>query len=322
MKGPDITLLRLAVLTLLGGLLVLSLLPSAAMAAGCGPDVDEARWRTAQVEGTPARLRDYLQACPNGRHAGQARARLAHVSEPWEPEMVVVRGGCFLMGSAKGDPASDRDERQHEVCVKDFEIARYEVTFDEYDRFVAATGREAPFDEGWGRGQQPVINVTWEDATAYTQWLSRTTGRGYRLPTEAEWEYACRSGGQPQRYCGADRANPLGCYADNCRGRAHLVGSRPANGLGIHDMSGNVGEWTCSFYDPRYRGSEQRCAKPGDGGSRVGRGGSWLDAEEYLRAASRAGGHTKFRAITLGFRLARAADPCLRLAGKPPTGAC
>ena len=87
-------------------------------------------------------------------------------------------------------------------------------------------------------------------------------------------------------------------------------------------MSGNVGEWTCSFYDPRYRGSEQRCAKPGDGGSRVGRGGSWLDAEEYLRAASRDGGHTKFRAITLGFRLARDADPCLRLAGKPPTGAC
>jgi formylglycine-generating enzyme required for sulfatase activity len=151
MKGPDITLLRLAVLTLLGGLLVLSLLPSAAMAAGCGPDVDEARWQTAQVEGTPARLRDYLQACPNGRHAGQARARLAHVSEPWEPEMVVVRGGCFLMGSAKGDPASDRDERQHEVCVKDFEIARYEVTFDEYDRFVAATGRESrlpPADRG------------------------------------------------------------------------------------------------------------------------------------------------------------------------------
>ncbi len=321
MDGMEVTFPRLAALALLGGLAALLSVPSVALAA-CGPDVDDARWQTAQVEGTPARLRDYLAACPNGRHAARARARLGRAGEPAQPEMVAVRGGCFQMGSAKDDPASDRDERQHKVCVKDFEIARYEVTFDEYDRFVAATGREPPFDEGWGRGQQPVINVSWEDATAYAQWLSRTTGKGYRLPTEAEWEYACRGGGQPQRYCGADRANPLGCYADNCRGRAHPVGSRPANALGIHDMSGNVGEWTCSVYDPRYRGSEQHCAKPGQGGSRVGRGGSWLDAESYLRAASRDGGHAKFRAITFGFRLARDAEPCLRLAGTPPTDAC
>jgi formylglycine-generating enzyme required for sulfatase activity len=310
--------LHLLVVTVVTGLLLLG--PETGEAAGCGPDVDEARWQTAQVEGTPARLRDYLELCPNGRHAGQARARLAHASEPWEPELVTVQGGCFLMGSGKDDSAREKDERQHEVCVKNFEIARFEVTFDEYDRFVAATGREPPYDEGWGRGRQPVINVSWEDAVAYTRWLSRATGRSYRLPTEAEWEFACRSGGKPERYCGADRANPYGCYADNCRGRAHLVGSRPANGLGIHDMSGNVGEWTCSSYDPRYRGSETKCAKPGDKGSRTGRGGSWLDAEEYLRAASRDGGHTKFRAITLGFRLARDADPCLRLAGKPTVG--
>ncbi|MDX1593575.1 MAG: SUMF1/EgtB/PvdO family nonheme iron enzyme [Gammaproteobacteria bacterium] len=231
---------------------------------------------------------------------------------------MAIEGGCFLMGSAASDAQRDPDERRHEVCVDDFEIARYEVTFDEYDRFAAATGREPPYDEGWGRGRQPVINVSWEDATAYAQWLSKATGRIYRLPTEAEWEYACRSGGQAQRYCGAQRANPYGCYADNCRGRAHQVGGRPPNALGIHDMSGNVGEWTCSTYDPRYRGSEARCAGPHEDGARVGRGGSWLDEEHYLRAASRDGNHKRFRAITLGFRLARDGGPCLRLAGTAP----
>ncbi len=322
MKHVDVTLSRLVVPLFALGLLLSALGPDPARADACTSGADEARWRGAQIEAPPPRPRDDLAACPGGRHAGQARGRLERAGGALEPEMIPVRGGCFQMGSPRGDPASDADERQHEVCVKDFEIARYEVSFEEYDRFVAASGGQPPFDEGWGRGRQPVINVSWEEATAYAKWLSRATGRNYRLPTEAEWEYACRSGGQPQRYCGADRVNPLGCYANNCRGRAHPVGSRPANGLGIHDMSGNVGEWTCSSYDPRYRGSEQRCARPGEGGSRVGRGGSWLDAEEYLRSASRDGGHVKFRAITLGFRLARDAGPCLRLAGEPQKGLC
>ena len=106
MNGMDVTFPRLALMAPVMALCLLFSVPSGA-AAACGPDVDEARWQTAQVEGTPARLRDYLTACPNGRHAGQARARLAHASEPWEPEMVTVRGGCYLMGSPKGDPDSE-----------------------------------------------------------------------------------------------------------------------------------------------------------------------------------------------------------------------
>ena len=297
--------------------------PSAAHAAGCTPEVDAARWQMAEVEGTPARLQSYLAACPNGRHAASARARLASGLEPLEPELVHLRGGCFRMGSPATERPRDTDEREHQACVDDFAIGRFEVTFDEFDRFVAATGREAPYDEGWGRGRQPVINVSWEEAVAYARWLAQRTGRAYRLPTEAEWEFACRSGGQAQRFCGAERVNPLGCYADNCQGRAHPVGSRPANGLGIHDMSGNVGEWTCSAYDPRYRGSEKACARTGEPGSVVGRGGSWLDAEEYLRAASRDGSHKAFRAITLGFRLVLESGPCQRLAdANGPPGTC
>jgi formylglycine-generating enzyme required for sulfatase activity len=243
---------------------------------------------------------------PVAAPADAARAARQALDSSLEPSLVAVRGGCFVMGTPEHDPAREFDERRHEVCVQDFLIGRHEVTFAEYDRFAASTGRPLPSDEGWGRGRQPVINVSWEEATAFAAWLSRTTGKGYRLPTEAEWEYACRGGGREQRFCGADEPNPLACYADNCRGRAHPVGSRPANTLGIHDMSGNVGEWTCSAYDKGYRGGETRCVPPGSvrpDATLVARGGSWLDDPRYVRGSSRDGGYHAFRAVTLGFRL-------------------
>ncbi|HEY5790211.1 MAG TPA: formylglycine-generating enzyme family protein [Gammaproteobacteria bacterium] len=285
-------------------MLSLALLGLAGQArANCDPAADQVRWQRVEAAGTVARLSEYLAACPQGRHVTEVRSRLRALERVPLPELVAVRGGCFEMGSAAGEPGRDADEHRHRVCVGDFRIGRFEVTFDEYDRFVAATGRDAPHDEGWGRGRQPVINVSWEEAVAYAEWLSDVSGRRFRLPTEAEWEYACTGGGKPLRFCGADQANPLGCYADNCRGRAHPVGGRPPNDLGIHDMSGNVGEWTCSAYDAAYAGGEQRCAKPSDARLRVGRGGSWLDSPDYLRTASRDGGYTAFRAVTLGFRL-------------------
>lgn len=110
------------------------------------------------------------------------------------PAMIRIVAGSFVMG---------KEESNHEVhFAKPFAIAKYETTFDEYDRFAQATGRELPKDEGWGRGQRPVINVNWDDATAFAQWLSEQTGKRYRLPTEAEWEYAARSGGLDQEWAG------------------------------------------------------------------------------------------------------------------------
>jgi len=110
-----------------------------------------------------------------------------------EPEMLVIPPGTFRMGDIQG--GGQRNERPvHEVGIaKPFKIGRYEVTFEEYDQFVSATGLVLPDDQGWGRGRQPVINVSWQDATAYTDWLSERTGKRYRLPTEAEWEYAARA---------------------------------------------------------------------------------------------------------------------------------
>ena len=113
------------------------------------------------------------------------------------PDMVDIEAGCFLMGSPKSEAGRYGDERWHRVCVEAFSMGKYEVTFAEYDRFAEATGRARPDDEGWGRGRRPIINVSWHDATAYARWLSEETGRAYRLPTEAEWEYAARDGGRP-----------------------------------------------------------------------------------------------------------------------------
>ena len=114
---------------------------------------------------------------------------------PFEPEMIAIKGGCFQMGSSQAEVDRYTDEKQHEVCnIQDFAIGKYEITFAEYDVFAEATGREKPDDGGWGRGRRPVINISWHDAIAYAEWLSQKTGKTYRLPTEAEWEYAARAG--------------------------------------------------------------------------------------------------------------------------------
>ena len=123
-----------------------------------------------------------------------------------EPEMVRIEAGEFWMGSREDDQEARASEKpRHRVTIpRPFEIGKYEVTFDEYDQFAHATGRALPGDQGWGRGRRPVINVSWEDAVAYAGWLSKMTGKSYRLPTEAEWEYAARAGSEATRFWGDD----------------------------------------------------------------------------------------------------------------------
>ena len=236
--------------------------------------------------------------------------------------MVDIEAGCFLMGSPKSEAGRYGDERWHRVCVEAFSMGKYEVTFAEYDRFAEATGRARPDDEGWGRGRRPVINVSWHDATAYARWLSEETGRAYRLPTEAEWEYAARAGTETSWHWGDDESDACeyanvadrtlkGKYSDSqvtiheCRDEyAHTapVGEYWANGYGLHDMLGNVWEWTCSEYDEGYGGAEKRCAT-GSAGRRVLRGGSWGSEPWRVRSAFRDGPGTDARWTTLGFRL-------------------
>lgn len=171
------------------------------------------------------------------------------------PEMVVVPAGSFQMGDIqrKGYPT---EGPVRDVMIKRFAIGRYEVTFDEYQQFSGATGRQLPDNLAWGPGR-PVMNVSWQDAVEYTKWLSEQTGKRYRLPTEAEWEYAARGGKETTYWWGndfiKDMANCTVC--ENLWEKAAPVGSFKPNPFGLYDTSGNVWEWVQDCGHSNYNGA-------------------------------------------------------------------
>jgi formylglycine-generating enzyme required for sulfatase activity len=189
------------------------------------------------------------------------------------------------------------------------------VTFDEYDRFCERARREKPGDEGWGRGRRPVINVSWDDAQAYIAWLSHETGKTYRLPSEAEWEYACRAG-TTSRHSFGDAITPrdanYGKVLGRTRevGRTSEVGTYPANSWGLHDMHGNVLEWVEDGWHHGYMGAPKdgsawKGAEPVIFDEHVLRGGSWRSYSRNCRSAYRGGVDTDSRDYSVGFRVAR-----------------
>jgi formylglycine-generating enzyme required for sulfatase activity len=175
---------------------------------------------------------------------------------PYEPEMVEIPGGSFRMGCVSGRDCGDDELPVRAVRVARFELSKYEVTFEEYDRFTVATGRGGADDDEWGRGRRPVINVSWEAAVAYTRWLSEQTGERYRLPSEAEWEYAARAGTETKYHYGNDESRlcEYGNHADTSTNygwrnktcsdgvgdRTAAVGTYRSNAFGLFDMHGNV----------------------------------------------------------------------------------
>jgi len=225
------------------------------------------------------------------------------------PEMVVIAAGRFRMGDIQSKGAK-WEQPIHSVYISRFAMSRHEITFAEYDRFAQATNRQKPDDAAWGRGNRPVINVSWFDATAYAHWLSQQTKQQYRLPTEAQWEYAARAETESQYWWGNDIGyNFANC--DNCGSRwdnkkTAPVGSFSANPFKLYDTAGNLYEWTCSAYEAKYNGKEQAClSKQNTTALPVIRGGSWYSSPRFLRSASRyrfAPGH---RDDKVGFRLVR-----------------
>ncbi len=175
---------------------------------------------------------------------------------PFAPEMVVLPAGSFLMGSPEGETGRHKPEGpQREVIVAGFAIGRYPVTFAEYDHFCEAAGWKMPDDESWGRGRMPVINVSWDDAVAYAVWLSEQTGKRYRLPSEAEWEYACRAGTATAYWWGDDFNAKKANTEEGGPGRTTEVGSYPANPWGLFDTLGNVSEWVEDHWHDTYEGA-------------------------------------------------------------------
>lgn len=216
-----------------------------------------------------------------------------------DPHLVPLKGGCYQMGSHVDDLNRRDNERLHEVCVEEFLIGKYEVTQKEWRAIMRRNpSRFAKCPDC------PVESVSWYDAMDYIERLNERTGKNYRLPTEAEWEYACRAGGQPDRYCGSELADAVAWFANNSDGTPQDVGTRQANDATLHDMSGNVWEWTCSLYDANYTGGEQRCADFRHPGPRVFRGGSWENSEHRLRAAARYRTIPAQHSSTIGLRLA------------------
>ena len=213
------------------------------------------------------------------------------------PEMVVIPAGQFRMGDLDGD-GSSREKPVHAVRIaKPFAMGRYEVTFAEYDRYAQATGKEKP-DDTWnsGRGNHPVINVSWQDAQGYVKWLSRETGQRYRLPSEAEWEYAARAGSTTTYYWGnspsGGHENADEDYGWPSDGYKHTapVGSFIPNQFGLYDMSGNVREYVEDCWHNNYQGAPvdgSAWVSGDDCGRGVTRGGPFTGPLDWLRPAER-----------------------------------
>ena len=281
----------------------------------------------------------------------------APVKRSFEPEMVAIPGGKFDMGSPareEGREPGDAKEDPHQVRVGSFKMGKYEITVGQFRAFIAATGyqtdaeknvgvngcltwsdSDGKFDWRAGRSwdspefsqtdRQPVVCVSWNDATAYVDWLNKETGKRYRLPTETEWEYAARGGTIAARYWGNDPNKACGYanVADQSQspsGRTWTpkheckdgywftapVGSFKPNGFDLYDMLGNVWEWTCSEYQEHYNGSEKNCLSKNDITSRRSvRGGSLLNTPAWVRSAARSGLTPAYRGLDLGFRLAQ-----------------
>ncbi len=233
------------------------------------------------------------------------------------PEMVLISAGTFLMGNPNNQGA------QQVSIEKDFYISRYEITFNEYDFFAIETNRALPDDNGWGRGERPAINISWDDAIAYINWLNKTTGKIYRLPSAAEWEYAARGNTTSSYWWGNNpgdaraRANcRIGCKSwwdsifDN---KTQVVGAFPPNDFGLHDTAGNVAEWTndCADQTDTVNNPQTICLK------RAVRGGAFTSKVENIAAYSQIAVASSKSRQNLGFRLVQEA-PQFRALEQPP----
>ena len=244
-----------------------------------------------------------------------AKSELQTLLDKWKEKVfkkptiawVSIPAGTFTMGSPTSEVDRSSDETQHQVTLSAFKMSKYEVTFEQYDLFCDATGRSKPSDGGWGRGNRPVINVSWDDASAFAEWM------GCRLPTEAEWEYAARAGTTTPFSTGNNltttQANYEGNYPYNNNAKGEYrqktmpVGSFAANAYGLFDMHGNVCEW-CSDWYGDYSTSAQTNPKGASSGSgRVFRGGCWFIIARSCRSANRFSLTPDSRGYDLGFRL-------------------
>ena len=217
--------------------------------------------------------------------------------------MVYVEGGTFMMGatSEQGSEAESDEKPAHQVTLSSFSIGKYEVTQEEWE---AVMGSNPSYFKG---KKLPVEQVSWDDCQTFIRKLNQMTGKQFRLPTEAEWEYAARGGSKScgYKYAGGDNLGSVAWYTDNSGNKTHEVGKKQPNELGLYDMSGNVWEWCQDWYGDYSSSSQTNPTGSSSGSYRVYRGGSWIDDAGYCRVSNRSGGTPVYRGNGLGLRLAQ-----------------
>ncbi len=244
------------------------------------------------------------------------------------PEMVFIEGGSFYMGN---DYSGSLDEKpEHKITLSDFYISKFEVTFEMFDQFCNATSYPKPDDGGYGRNKKPAINVSWMGAIKYCNWLSSKFGyekvyelkidssgtvisginwnaNGYRLPTEAEWEYVAKGGGKSQgfAYAGSNDLSEVAWYTQNSENQPHEVGQLKPNELGIYDMLGNAWEWCWDYYSKDYysKSPEADPKGPESGNNRIYKGGNFESKVEFVRITRRFSLSTFLTSGLVGIRL-------------------
>jgi formylglycine-generating enzyme required for sulfatase activity len=283
---------------------------------------EEAFWADTKAVGNKVAFEAYLKRYPSGRYSGLAKANIERItstkvppSSPAAPpsnvrsagkvfkecadcpEMVVIPAGIFEMGGNSSD-----EQPVHRVTLRSFSMGKTEVTQGQWRALMG--GNPSSFSNCGDNC--PVERVSWEDAKQFVSRLSAKTGKTYRLPSEAEWEYACRAGGRHE-YCGSDSADGVSWNSGNSGSATHPVAGKQANAWGLHDMSGNVWEWTEDCWNQNYSDAptDGMAWTAGNCSLRVVRGGSWDYSLQFLRSANRVRDSTAFRINLLGFRVAR-----------------
>jgi formylglycine-generating enzyme required for sulfatase activity len=306
--------------------------------------MDNTDWEIAEEKNSRKGYLDYLARYPAGLHAEEARKQLVNPNKP--DFMVLIPGGTFRLGCTSEQQDCGSDESPvHMVNISDFYISKYEVTVADFRFFVNETAYKTDAERGDGsyvwqnsewvkkiginwrndpegkvaQDNQPVIHVSFNDAIAYCEWLSEKSEKIYRLPTEAEWEYAARAGGKQVLFGnGKNIADPYEMNFDaseNNKKSYSVVGTyrrttvpvgslNTPNSLGLHDMSGNVWEWCSDWYGNYSSGSQTNPRGPNTGDYRVFRGGGWNGYAKGCRVSDRGYGVPDYRASNLGFRLA------------------
>jgi len=231
------------------------------------------------------------------------------------PKLAIIPTGTGVVGGEELIPFKNHSPQHKVISTQEFALGIAEVTFREYDAFCRSTFIDCPDSNGWGRGDQPVINVSWLDAMAYTEWLSEQTNQVYRLPSEAEWEYAARGGTSTNYWWGDKYIQGIdhcdrdlgGCPKGTELSEPGPAGRFKANPFGLFDVTSNVLEWVLDCYSPNHKGANHTMESrlDGDCGEKVFKGSSWLSAQPYVHVFIRGGLNSNDKGRDVGFRVLR-----------------